>query len=290
MSYIYLLLSVLANGVKGYSSKKASNYIDTSLDNAKLNALRAPLCALFSIIVLSSNNQLSHLSDGGIPIAALSGIAMAIFQMAWISSVKSGAYMMVGAFGTASFIIPFILGLLCLNEEIGIKKIFAVIFTVIAVYFMCCYNVKINGTFTLKTFLSLLAITVFQGTAQFLQKYYMATVSNANQAAYNFYMFVFMGVFLLVYMCLSYRKSTKTHPLKKQLYLYVSIMSAALFIMSYMQALAAKTMAASVLYPLINVLSLFLNFFMSTVIFKEKIKRENIIGVVMIFISILLYL
>lgn len=290
MSYIYLLLSVLANGVKGYSSKKASNYIDTSLDNAKLNALRAPLCALFSIIILSSNNQLSHLSDGGIHIAALSGIAMAIFQMAWISSVKSGAYMMVGAFGTASFIIPFILGFLCLNEEIGLKKIFAVIFTVIAVYFMCCYNVKINGTFTVKTFLSLLAITVFQGTAQFLQKYYMATVPNANQAAYNFYMFVFMGVFLLVYMCLSYRKSTKTHPLKKQLYLYVIIMSAALFIMSYMQALAAKTMAASVLYPLINVLSLFLNFFMSTVIFKEKIKRENIIGVVMIFISILLYL
>ena len=67
-------------------------------------------------------------------------------------------------------------------------------------------------------------------------------------------------------------------------------MSVALFAMTYFQTLAAKSMEASVLYPIINSLSLLVNFAMSTFLYKEKIKKEKIIGVLFIFVAVMLYL
>lgn len=66
------------------------------------------------------------------------------------------------------------------------------------------------------------------------------------------------------------------------------IMSGSLFAVSLFQSLAAKTVDAIILYPLISGLSLAAGSIMSAILFKEKPDRNSIIGVLLVLSAVVL--
>ena len=64
-------------------------------------------------------------------------------------------------------------------------------------------------------------------------------------------------------------------------------MGLALFATTYFQTLAAKEIDAIILYPILSALSLIGSSTMSTLIFKEKMSRDSVIGIILVFCAIM---
>lgn len=292
MGYFALFLAVLGNAFKGYSSKSVSSHIHSPQQNMYINVIRGVLCIFLSfLLILIGGQGLSAL--GATPTAflmfAAAGLFTAVFQYSWISAMDKSAYMLVSVCGNASFILPLIGGITLLGEHLTVKKALAVLIICVAVYFMTAYSKKINKKLTVGAILTLAAIFLSQGCMQFLQKYYMSTFVGASGTVYTFYTFVFATLFSALFLVF-FKRDGNESKLSTHAYLLVLLMSAGMFISTFFSSVAAKHVDAVVLYPLNNVGSLTAGTLMSTLIFKEKMKKESAIGIALVAVALLLYL
>ena len=67
-----------------------------------------------------------------------------------------------------------------------------------------------------------------------------------------------------------------------------SLAALALYLVTYFQTVAAKGISATVMYPVVNGLTLVAGTLMSVFFFGEKLKRESIAGIVLVFIAMIL--
>ena len=292
MGYFALFLSVVGNALKGYSSKAVSHHLTSSRQNIYINLIRGVLCAILSILLLLLGGQGLHslaASYQTLLLFAVAGIGTALFQYCWISAMDKSAYMLVSVCGTASFILPLIGGVTVLGETMTVKKALAVLVICIAAYFMTVYSKKVSKKLTVGAALTLIGITLSQGSMQFLQKYYMSKTEGSSGMVYTFYTFIFANVVFALLLAFI-RRDKADGRLAPRAYLFVLLMSAGMFVSTFFQTLAAKTVDAVVLYPLTNVSSLVAGTLMSTLIFKEKMKKESAIGIALVAVALLLYL
>lgn len=68
---------------------------------------------------------------------------------------------------------------------------------------------------------------------------------------------------------------------------YIIIMGLSLFASSYFQTIAAKSIDTIVMYPLLNVLNLIGGSIMVSLLFKEKMTRDSIIGIILVFCALI---
>ena len=99
--WIMLALAVFANALKGYCSKKLSGATQSLYENVVINFYRAILCSIIGLFILVLSHKSFALTGKELLFCIVSGISMTAFQMAWLLSLKKGAYMMVSAFSSA---------------------------------------------------------------------------------------------------------------------------------------------------------------------------------------------
>lgn len=288
---LYLLCSVFTNALKGYSTKKISGDVVSFSDNVIINIYRNVLCVVigfFYLLIFGGNLGISALQ---LLTTAVAGVSMAVFLMSWLYSVKSGAYMMVSAFTSGSFIVPFVYALIFMDEKLSWRKITACLVMCAAMYLLCCYNNKIKTKLSVKSVAVLILISLSYGASQTAQKIYNLQTDSQNTTAFTFYMFVFASAALVLLSAFSGRgEKGKFKFLKnKRVVIYASVAAAALFFTTYFQTVAAKSMDATVLYPLSNGLTLVAGTLMSVFFFGEKMKKESAVGIVLVFAALILY-
>ncbi len=288
--WIFLIASVFSNAVKGFSTKRISGEFSTLSDNISVNIYRNAFCAGLGFLYLNLFGGNLKLQLEALIICAVAGASMAAFLMAYLYSVRSGAYMMVSAFTSASFIVPFIGALIFLDEKLSFKKLAAVGIMCVAMYLLCLYNNKIKVKLNFKSLAVLVGVTVFYGISQFTQKLYVLKTDGENTTAYTFYMFLFAVVTLLIMKLFTLKSKEKsTGCLKKpRVIIYASSAALALYLVTYFQTVAAKGISATVMYPVVNGLTLVAGTLMSVFFFGEKLKKESIAGIVLVFIAMIL--
>ena len=288
---LHLFCSVLTNALKGYSTKKISGDVVSFSDNVVINVYRNILCVVigFAYLMLFGGNLAISLSQ--LLTTAVAGVSMATFLMAWLYSVKSGAYMMVSAFTSGSFIVPFLYAVSFLNEKLTWQKISACVVMCGAMYLLCCYNNKIKTRLSFKSVMVLILVSVSYGTSQIAQKIYNTQTNSENTSAFTFYMFVFATLTLVLLSLVLGKKGGGGFAFlkNKRVIIYASIAAAALFFTTYFQTVAAKIMDATVLYPLSNGLTLVAGTLMSVFFFSEKMKKESALGIATVFLALILY-
>ena len=138
IGYLFILLAVFFNVVKGYSSKKVSVTLDTSQKNFSFNTQRLLISFLFSLIILiCSRIECVFLPNWTeLIICLIAGVCMAGFACLWQVIIRSKAYMLASASSSASFIIPFVCGLLFWNEKLTVFKGVAIVLIIIAFFFL----------------------------------------------------------------------------------------------------------------------------------------------------------
>lgn len=289
MGYIFLILSVFTNAAKGYSSKRISNDVQTISENIYVNIIRISICCLVSGagVLAGAGAPALKPNIAEIAICGISGLAMTVFLMSWIFAIKTGAYMLVSASASASFIVPIFFGVFLLQEQFTAFKALSVLIICAALVFLLRYSTSIKAKLTKMQLLLLAMVLISQGINQSMQKLYTHYVPDKDVIIYNFYTFLFTLLFLLIFKLMRRSKDNQHIRMRKPVYVYIAVMALALFGTSYFQSLAAVSIDAIILYPLANALSLVAGSTMACVFFKEKMKRDGVIGIVLTLVALI---
>ncbi len=294
MGYLFLCLAVLTGATKGFCGKKTSGAVTRSADTMLVNVLRMFFCVVigFGIIFASGDIELLKIDSNVLWISMLSGVSTALFVVFWLISVKKSAYMMLDVFMTLGTIIPITACSLLYKEAIEITQLIGLVILIFAVLVMCSYNNSIKEKMKFSSLLILVLSGVANGIADFSQKLFVKTDSLATVEVFNFYTYVFAGLFLLLCYIISVKKLDKENLSYaagkiKSVFFYIIIMSVCLFLYSYFKLLAANTLSAAQLYPLSQGLGMIASTIMSAVFFKEKLNAKCIIGIVIAFAGLI---
>ena len=142
--------------------------------------------------------------------------------------------------------------------------------------------------------LGLLAVTestrsMTYGMSEFSSKLFVYRGSGLTSAGFNFYTYVFGATVLFVAaLVLNLRREQPVQRAKtliKNVRWYLVVMAICLFANSYFKVLAAGSLDASVMYPLAQGGSLILSVVMSAFLFREKITKQSILGVILAFLG-----
>lgn len=294
MGYLFLCLAVLSGATKGFCGKKTSGVVTRNSDTMLVNVLRMLFCVVigFGIITASGDIELLKIESNVLWISMLSGVSTALFVVLWLISVKKSAYMMLDVFMTLGTIIPIMACSFLYKEAIELNQIIGLVILVVAVLIMCSYNNSVKEKMKFSSFLILVLCGVTNGIADFSQKLFVKTNSTATVEVFNFYTYVFAGLFLLACYMVSVKKLDKENLSYaagkiKSVFFYIIIMSVCLFLHSYFKLLAANTLSAAQLYPLSQGLGMIVSTIMSAVFFKEKLNAKCIIGIVIAFVGLI---
>lgn len=286
MGYVLLVISVICGNIKGFCGKKTSNLTKQTSDAVLFNLIRMVLCALIGfVLILPSGIEALAADSRTILIAAFAGVANSLFVVGWLTSVKYGMYMTVEVAIMLGTIVPILLSVFAFDEPVAVKQVIGLLILIAAVYIMCSYNAQQKGKTSLKSYLVLLLCGLANGLADFSQKFYVATVANYNIKVYNFYIYVFSAIVLLLF-CLVFKPERKVKEMKSA-GVYLLIMAVCLFGYSYFKTGAAAILPAIQLYPLSQSLSLITSTLMAAFLFKEKITSKCVTGIVLSFVALL---
>lgn len=212
---------------------------------------------------------------------------MSVFVVCWTLALRTDAYMLVSASGSAGFVVPCVVGLLVFHEQFTLFKLIAFVCILTAMYFLMRYNISLKGTLTKMQLLLLVLILLTNGMNQATQKLYLAYVPGRDASCYTLYTYAFACVFLLLFqLFLPKPPQDARRPVVRDNLKYLAIMAPALFGASYFQTLAATQIDAVMLYPLSNALSLIAGSTMATLFFKEKMSKDCVIGIVLVFFAL----
>lgn len=292
--YIFILLSVLFNAAKGYSSKRVSATLDTTYKNFSFNIIRLLISFLFALVVaLIGKGDFFKVGRQELLICIIAGISMAGFACLWQVTIRSKAYMLASACSSASFVLPVLFGLVFWNEKLTLTTAFSILLIIVALIFLLRYDSKLNGKISIKEIICLAFLLISQGTMQCAQKMYALHATEKDSSIYNLYMFLFATCAATAFLLFIRKDGLKEETVNKRAFdcknlIYLVIMSGSLFAVSLFQSLAAKTVDAIILYPLISGLSLAAGSVMSAIMFKEKPDKNSVIGVILVLFAVIL--
>ena len=290
MGYLFIFLAVLWNTAKGYSSKRVSGTLKTIRESIVFNIARDFSCFVFALlfVLLKRIPNVFTITLFEAVICIISGVSMAVFTTVWIAALRTDAYMLVSACGSASFIVLCLWGMFFLNEVFSLFKLVAFILILCALYFLLRYNFKLNGKLSKGQILLLVLIIISQGINQTTQKLYSVYVPDKDIGCYTVYMlFISFFAFLTILPFIKIDKSDEKKHIIKDNFKYIVIMGLALFASSYFQTLAAKEVDAIILYPLLSALNLVGSSTMATLIFKEKMSHDSVVGIILVFCALI---
>ena len=296
MAYLFLLIALLCGATKGFCGKKVSGYTPRFSDAALVSFLRMILCiGVGAVIVLAQG--VVPFSDFGLSMfgtSVLSAVSTAGFVVLWLMAVRTGAYVMLDIAATAGMGVNIALCAAIFGEPVRPMQIVGFAILLVAVYVMCSYSISLKGRMSLGQLLVVIGCGLASGLSDFSQKLFVYKVSG-NSASFNFYTYVFSAVILLVAWVVIRALEKRSEPsaasarvLSGRVLLIVFIMAVCLFLNSYFKTLAAESIDAMVMYPLMQGSALTLSLIMSAVFFGEKITKRCVAGVCLAFAAMLM--
>lgn len=290
MGYICIFISVFFNALKGYCSKQIGNRIRSLMDAVNFNILRNAICCVIALAaVIFKNGIIFSFVPAELAIYIVSGISMAVFVVCWTVAVKSDAYMLVSACSSASFTVPCLFGFLLLHEYMTVFKAAAFFLILISLYFLLRYNISLNKKIDGRQLFVLFLILLSQGINQTTQKLFAFYIVGKDVSYYTLFSFIFTVIALAAVKPFLKKPASAAEvlPMKGNLR-YIGIMAFGLFGTSYFQSLAAKRVEAILLYPMVSALSLVAGSVMASVFFKEKMRKDCVIGIFVLFAALML--
>lgn len=281
MGYIFITLALAAGLTKGFCGKKISGLVSSIKGTFYMNFLRMLVCIAVGFLTVISNGFPAFKIDAiTFLISAVSGISTAMFVVSWIFCVRRGAYVMVDVFLMLGGGLTIGLCKLFFNETVSANQLISFALLVIASYIMCSYSSNIKGGFSFASFLLLVVCGIFNGLADFSQKWYIYSKPTGSVGIFNFYTYLFAAFVLLISFAIASKKEKAPNDGKSlKVFLVICIMAVCLFAHSYFKTMAAKSVSSAVLYPLTSGASIVLSAIMAAIFFKEKITTKCIIGI-----------
>lgn len=185
-----------------------------------------------------------------------------------------------------AMIIPILFGIIIFNENIGISKLAGIIIALLAVYFT---SKKESGE--IKTSNYILPILLFFGAGiidtsmNYIQHHYIKEEETSILASFTF---IFAFVFGIIFFSIkSIKQQSKING--KNILAGIILGIPNYFSMYYLiKALQNKELESATIFTLINIGVILLTTIFSMIFFKEKIKKQNYIGILLAITAVFL--
>lgn len=302
MGYLFLFASVFSGATKGFFAKKVSTKTSGLKSAVLTNFIRMLFCIPLGFIFVLFDGGMSALkvSTDILFISAFAGVTTSVMLVTWLLAVQKSAYSAMDAFLSVSVLVPILLSSIFYKETVSLSQWIGLALLFGAVILMSLYTNQIKQKLGWSAILLLLAMSVFNGLADFSYKLFDHRAPDVPASVFNFYIYIFCAISLLIVFFLAKEKApleedrevealqpNKEKDLDKRKLIYIAVMAAAQFCYSYFKTLAASRLSSVELFPLQQGLSITLSLLMAAVLFKEKVKPLCIIGLVVLFVGLL---
>ena len=288
IGYLFLAISALSGTTKGYCGKRVSEYVKSLKGTVFVNLTRMFLCIIVGFFTVFSQSNASFKIDLSTAlITLLSGLSTAVFVILWITSLRSGAYVMLDVFIMLGVGVTIALCNIFFKEEICFNQLAGFVLLIISASMMCSYSTSVKGRLSLKNIILLTGIGLSNGLTDFSQKLFVYNSPRTPASVFSFYTYVF-AFLIFVFFYLTFNHKEENDGKQKRVILYVVVMSVCLFLNSYFKTLAAVYISSATLYPLSTGISLILSLLMASFIFKEKVTPKCIFSAILAFVSLVI--
>lgn len=192
---------------------------------------------------------------------------------------------------SGGMLLPYLFGIIVLKEEVTALRILGIIVIISAVFLSSQAKWKIS----LKSFLFCIAIFILNGFVSIISKVHQLNIDAVNSM--SFVMYAGFCKCILSTIALLFMRPKDDSPKEKKSFFVqkstftVIFSAAAIGGISYMlQLIGAKSVPASVLYPLITGGSIIFSAVTGKILFKENLSKLTIISIILCFVGTLLFL
>lgn len=279
MNYILLSISmlsiVLQNGLfNSVSKRKLKNKFDTLRYNSWLYLI---CFILFVIFALGTKISL---------FSVLLGLAFGIVTMLSnfykMSALAKGPMHITVLITTSSMIIPAMSGAIMFGEEFSLAKAIAILLLIFFIYISLKKDrdTELNKLWIVYCVLAF----VFQGIIGIIQKIHQSSAHKDELMIFLAVAFLFSCVF-----CGIISKKGKTQfKFSTMEYIYAAVCGVCTFSMNYINLKLSGLIPSQIFFPLVNGGAIILTSAVSVVIFKEKMNKQQIIGLLGGIVSLIL--
>ncbi len=280
--YNYILLAVSAllgtgkNMISKYCGKSFSGMVNLFKNNI--------ITAIISVIVFTVQGvEFSFFKN---PLAMLLGVFYGVFimlsQIFLIKAVEYSAAGVCSLIYSMGFIIPILFSVIILNETLDALKIIGLFLIVVS--FILVTHVKSKNTQKLYfAFLAMLS-SGFVGIIQKLISYV------PQKFEINEYLTVAFSVMLICSAIgfFSIKKNNKKHENSKEFLITSALMGVCVAFPNFINTFLAGKMSGVLFFTCVNGGTIILSCVFSLILFKEKLKSIQIVGVILGVLAILL--
>ncbi len=292
MDYLLLTLSVFTGSSKSLITKYVKNGAKGMSKTMTVNIISF----FFGVLALLFFALPSMLNVGfsvPVPLALLYAVCTFGSQFALIQAVEYGSVAISSLFYSCGFVIPTVWGAVRYNENIN--ALYIVGFVIILISF--CLSVdKVKGEkFNIKWLIFALMGTVFSGLIGVTQKLFTNEYGEYSLDQFLFLSFIFIVILSVIFLLLSllYKKKkqdefnvAKEIKIDKRIIVFSIILGLILGGHNKLCTYLSGVLESFIMFPVCNGGVIFLTAVLSSLIYKEKLSKRQVVAVVLGVVAI----
>ena len=286
MGYLFLVISKIIAVAKSVFVKKCGTIAVGFKSNVLTNLIRALGCFIVSLVMCLIVG-FSKIDSVGLWLSILSGVANGLFLCVWLYSATYVSVCTVEVFSmVGGVVVPLLLAPLLINgDSVTILQILGSVLLLIAVFTFSKGGIK--GKFNALTILTLISCLICNAVVMITQTCY-SHYSIGSSEDFQFYTFLFASLTLILfYLILSFFTNKKGENVEspkfnKKALIFIFLAIITLYFTNFFSKLSTLYLDQTVFYPLSYVIAMPLTFLVDVIVFKEKVTKLNVIGLILV--------
>lgn len=287
MNYILVLIATILLAFEFAFSKRYQESEGTSLiSGLRFNTLSGFFTAIIFFALSGFKLQFSLFS---LIMAFLMSLLCMLYSIIGFQILRKGNMSLYSLFlMSGGMLLPYIFGILFLQEPLTLLRILGILFILAAVYLSNPAKCKLDKS----QLILCVIIFIMNGFVSIISKCHQINITFAPVDNTSFVMYSGICKCIISSFALLFCKSTDTkYSFATRKSIYIILGAACISGISYtLQLMGAKALPASVLYPLITGGSIIFSTLCGKLLFKEKVSKFQIISVALCFIGTCLFL
>lgn len=279
MNYLLLIITLILGTSKNLISKGGGAPFSGREALLNINIITA-IAAL--IIFGAGGVDLSGAGIAFIIITVLFGVFIMLSQMLYISALKKEQVSVCSLIYSCGFIIPTFFGALYYGEKILIFDIIGVAIMIAAVYFVSGFE---KGHKVSKYLLMAFGAMLSSGLVGVSQKICIKTYGSGSV---NSCLFVAFAVMLAISIVLKLASKEKAPNMQRKTAVLMLLFAVAVVFQNKLNLFLSGEFPSMLFFPTVNGGCIALTSIFAWILFKEKLTKKQVLGVVLSLVSIFL--
>lgn len=274
MSFLFLSLIIVGLSLQNISCKM----FDEKVKNSNFTFLAmVPFFAAFFFIIPSKGNVSFDIETFLYSLGFAATYFMGVFGS--LLAIATGPLSLSALIAAYSLIIPACYGLIFLNEPVSVFLIIGIVLLLVSLFLINMEKKGDEKKITLKWGFYALLSFVGNGGCSTVQRMQIIYCEGKNKNEFMIMALLMASLLLFVTALIKERKGFFTN--LKRAFPYSLIYGVSNGMVNYLVIVLSATMAASLMFPLISAGGIVLTVLISIFFYKEKLSREQIIGVIL---------